>query len=81
MKSAIANLIVYELAGLNESAHLAGALHFFIFEVPKVLMLLVLIVFVVGIVRTYFSPERTRRLLGGKSLIAGKCPRKNLYHR
>jgi uncharacterized membrane protein YraQ (UPF0718 family) len=50
---------------------LREAVWFFVFEVPKVLMLLVLIVFVVGIVRTWFSPERTRRLLGGRSLFVG----------
>ena len=49
----------------------ARSIEFFIFEVPKVLMLLTLIVFVMGIVRTYFSPERTRALLEKKSLFLG----------
>jgi uncharacterized protein len=44
---------------------------FFVFEVPKVILLLTLIVFAVGIVRTYFSPERTRKILEGKSLFTG----------
>jgi uncharacterized membrane protein YraQ (UPF0718 family) len=39
------------------------AAHFFVYEAPKVLLLLVLVVFVVGVVRSYFSPERTRALL------------------
>jgi len=59
------------LVGLTPSEHFTGAVRFFIFEVPKVLLLLVLVVFGVGIIRTYFSPERTRRILGGKSLFAG----------
>jgi uncharacterized membrane protein YraQ (UPF0718 family) len=46
-------------------------IRFFIYEVPKVLMLLVLIIFLVGIIRTYFSPEKTRKALEGKSLFAG----------
>jgi uncharacterized protein len=50
---------------------LTDALSFFIYEVPKVLLLLILIVFVVGIIRSYFSPERTRKILEGKPLIAG----------
>jgi uncharacterized membrane protein YraQ (UPF0718 family) len=50
---------------------LTEAIRFFIFEVPKVLMLLTLIVFGVGIIRTYFSPERTRRILEKKSLLFG----------
>jgi uncharacterized membrane protein YraQ (UPF0718 family) len=44
---------------------------FFVFESPKVLMLLTLIVFGVGIIRSFFTPERTRRILSGKSEFAG----------
>ena len=47
------------------------AVRFFIFEVPKVMMLLVLIIFFVGIIRSYFSAERTRKILEGKPLFAG----------
>jgi uncharacterized membrane protein YraQ (UPF0718 family) len=59
------------LSGLAQGERLTEALRFFIFETPKVLLLLTLVVFIVGIVRTYFSPERTRTLLGSKSLFAG----------
>jgi uncharacterized membrane protein YraQ (UPF0718 family) len=67
----LANLIVDSLLKLPQDNHLTSAISFFIFEVPKVLLLLILIVFVVGVVRTYFSPERTRKILGGKKLFAG----------
>ena len=67
----LAILIVDSLLKLPQDNHLTSAISFFIFEVPKVLLLLILIVFVVGIVRTYFSPERTRKILGGKKLFAG----------
>jgi len=67
----ITNLLVYEIINLSKDTHITNAIWFFIFEVPKVLLLLVLIVFAVGIVRTYFSPERTRKMLGGKKLFAG----------
>ena len=56
---------------LASSGHLSDAVRFFVYEVPKVLLLLVIVVFVVGIIRTFFSPERTRRLLAGRSLLAG----------
>ncbi len=59
------------VTGLPEGERLTEALRFFVYEVPKVLLLLTLVVFVVGIVRSYFSPERTRAMLGGKSLFAG----------
>jgi uncharacterized membrane protein YraQ (UPF0718 family) len=59
------------LAGLEKGTHLTSSIHFFIYEVPKVLLLLTIVVFVVGIVRSWFSPERTRKLLGGKRQFAG----------
>jgi uncharacterized membrane protein YraQ (UPF0718 family) len=47
-------------------SHLAEAASFFIFDTPKVLMLLALVVFAMGMVRSFFSPERTRTFLAGK---------------
>ncbi len=63
--------LIYSIFGLQPETHLTEAIWFFIFELPKVLLLLTLIVFFVGIIRTYFSPERTRKILEGKSLFAG----------
>jgi uncharacterized membrane protein YraQ (UPF0718 family) len=67
----ITDFIVYTIIGLEKNTHLTNAIWFFIFEVPKVMMLLILVVFGVGIIRSYFSPERTRKMLGGKSLFTG----------
>jgi hypothetical protein len=61
----------HALCGLPKGSRLGAAVGFFVYETPKVLMLLALIVFVVGIVRSFFSPERTRRLLSGKRESAG----------
>lgn len=68
---AITDWLVYSLIGLEEGKHLTEAIWFFIFEVPKVLMLLTLIIFFVGIIRSYFSPERTRKFLVGKKTFTG----------
>lgn len=57
------------LSSVNEGY--ARSIEFFIYEVPKVLLLLTLIVFLMGIVRSYFSPEKTRALLEKKSLFFG----------
>jgi uncharacterized protein len=62
---------VFDILGIPAGKHFTETIRFFIFEVPKVLMLLTLIIFVVGIIRTYFSPERTRKALEGKSLFTG----------
>lgn len=56
---------------LEKDKHITETLRFFIFEMPKVIMLLALIIFFVGILRTYFSPERTRKILEGKSTFTG----------
>lgn len=67
----LTDLLVYFIIGLDRDTQLSNAIWFFIFEVPKVLLLLILIVFAVGIIRSYFSPEKTRKMLGGKSLFTG----------
>ncbi|HEY0847414.1 MAG TPA: permease [Noviherbaspirillum sp.] len=48
-------------------SHLGAALQFFFYDAPKVLLLLTGIVFVMGIVNSYFTPERTRALLAGRT--------------
>jgi len=57
--------------GMTKGAHLTEALRFFIFEFPKVLLLLILIIFFVGILRSYFTAERTRKALEGKKTFTG----------
>jgi len=56
---------------LSRATPFGEALHFFFFDTPKVLLLLVAIVFVMGIVQTFFAPERTRALLSGKRVGVG----------
>jgi uncharacterized membrane protein YraQ (UPF0718 family) len=52
---------------VDRGSHLGGALQFFFYDTPKVLMLLTAVVFVMGMVNSYFTPERTRALLAGRS--------------
>ncbi len=61
----------FDLAGLPEGSRFGMAVQFFLFEAPKVLMLLLLVVFGVGILRSFFTPERTRRILAGRRESAG----------
>jgi uncharacterized membrane protein YraQ (UPF0718 family) len=61
-----ADWFTYHLLALPRGEHLGRAVEFFVFETPKVLMLLVLVVFGVGVVRSFFTPERTRRILSGR---------------
>ncbi|WP_163708684.1 permease [Mangrovibacterium lignilyticum] len=67
----ISDFMIDRIFYLKPGTHLTESIRFFVFEVPKVMLLLVLIIFMVGIVRSYFSPEKTRKLLEGKSLFTG----------
>lgn len=63
---ALARLVTFDLLGLKLGSHLGAAVEFFLYDTPKVLMLLTIVVFVVGIIRSFFTPERTRRILAGR---------------
>jgi len=52
---------------VDRASHLGGALQFFFYDTPKVLLLLTGIVFVMGMVNSAFTPERTRVLLAGRT--------------
>lgn len=67
----ITDFLVDSVFKMTKGTHITETIRFFIFEVPKVLLLLALIIFFVGIIRTFFTPERTRKFLEGKSLFAG----------
>lgn len=54
------------LLPLEPGSHLEDAVRFFLYDTPKVMMLLALVVFGMGVVRSFFSPERTRALLAGR---------------
>lgn len=67
----ITDWFIDQFLGMTKGGKLTEALRFFIFEFPKVLLLLTLIIFFVGIIRTYFTPERTRKALEGKKTFTG----------
>ena len=52
---------------VDRESHLGGALQFFLYDTPKVLLLLTAVVFVMGMINSYFTPERTRMVLAGKT--------------
>ena len=67
----VTDWIIDSVFGMTKGAHLTEALRFFVFEFPKVMLLLTLIIFFVGIIRTFFTPERTRKALEGKKTFTG----------
>ncbi|CAG1772799.1 Putative two-component membrane permease complex subunit SMU_747c [uncultured bacterium] len=63
--------VVYGVLQLAPGSRISSAIHFFLYETPKVLLLLTLVVFGVGIIRSFFSPEKTRRILEDKPPLVG----------
>lgn len=61
----LVRLLVEDVFGLDMASRLGGSLHFFIFDVIKIFILLSVLIFAISWVQSYFPPERTRRILGG----------------
>ncbi|MDD4179877.1 MAG: permease, partial [Candidatus Margulisbacteria bacterium] len=66
-----ADLVTYDLLRLPKGAHLSESLNFFLYDVPKIYFLLIVIVFFVAIVRTFLPPERIRQMLSHKKEFIG----------
>ncbi len=62
----LADWLAYDLIGLLPDTRLGESVNFFFYDVPKILMLLTGMIFLVTIIRGFFSPERTRAALGGR---------------
>jgi len=63
--------VVFNLFDLEPGTHLGEAINFFIYDTMKVFILLIVIIFFVAIIRSYFPPERTRRILSRKRQYLG----------
>jgi uncharacterized protein len=61
----------YDVFHIAPGTHLGDSVSFFFLDIPKVFMLLILVIFGVGILRSFFNPERTRTILAGKREILG----------
>jgi hypothetical protein len=67
MFDALAALLVYDLAGLAPESHLGAALHFFVMDVAKILVLLTAVIYLMGWLRALLTPERVRAMMRGRS--------------
>ena len=57
--------IVEKLFGLSIQSQLGGSIHFFIYDVIKIFILLSVLIFGISYIQSFFPPERTRKILGG----------------
>jgi uncharacterized membrane protein YraQ (UPF0718 family) len=67
----LADSLVYQLMGIKPGTMLREALDFFFYDSMKVFLLLVVIIFVVAVIRSFFPPERSRKLLGNRREYVG----------
>jgi len=66
-----ADMVTYHWLSLDMGTHLADAVNFFIYDTLKIFIMLSVIIFVVAIIRSFFPPEKTRKILSYKRQYAG----------
>ncbi len=71
--AAVSHVLTYHVLQLTPGTRVGAAVEFFLFETPKVLLLLTGVVFVVGVLRSFFSPSRARHLLAGRRELTGNA--------
>jgi uncharacterized protein len=71
MLTTFAEWFVFSIIGLVPGSRSGEALNFFVYDTLKIFLLLTTIVFLVAVVRSYFSPERTRRILSHRREYVG----------
>ena len=65
--------ILLEKAGLDISGKLGGSIHFFIYDVIKITILLCTLIYVISYIQSYFPPERSKKILGRFKGIGANC--------
>lgn len=69
--SELIRLLVEKVFGLSIQTRLGGSIHFFIYDVIKIFILLSVLIFAISYIQSYFPPERTKKILGGMKGIKG----------
>ena len=63
--------LIFDKVGLVPKTHVGEAVDFFVYDIIKIFLLLVFIVYGVAIIRSFFPPERARKILGGRREFVG----------
>ena len=69
--SDLVRYLVVNVFGLDIGSRLGGSIHFFIYDVIKIFILLTVLIFTISYVQSYFPPERTKKILGKFNGISG----------
>ncbi|ADL13516.1 permease [Acetohalobium arabaticum] len=73
MIKSFADLVVYNWLNFSQGSHLGEAVNFFVYDTIKIMLLLSVMIFVISIIRSFFQPERVKKLLSGKKLFVGNA--------
>ncbi len=71
MIKAFADWLTYSVFELSADTHLADAVNFFIYDTIKILLMLTVIIFLVSIIRSFFQPEKVKKILANKVEFVG----------
>ncbi|MGM0603888.1 MAG: permease [Bacillota bacterium] len=71
MINKFAELLVYNWMGLDEATRLGSSVHFFFYDSIKIIFLLSIMIFVISIIRSFFPPEKTKKLLSNHKKVFG----------
>lgn len=63
--------LVYNLWGLSPKSHMGAAVNFFVYDTVKIMFMLTLIIYLIAIIRSYFPPEQTKKILSHKREFIG----------
>lgn len=63
--SQLVKLLVENVFGLSIQERLGGSIHFFIYDVIKIFILLSILIYIISYIQSFFPPERTKKILGG----------------
>ncbi|MGJ8641443.1 MAG: permease [Opitutaceae bacterium] len=70
MLTKIIDLLIYDWIGMDAESRFTSALHFFLYDTIKIFLLLAVMIFVIGVVRTWLPEERLKRWMGGGGIVA-----------
>ena len=70
MLTALIDRLIYDVFGMDPDARLTAALHFFLYDTVKIFLLLAVMIFVIGFIRTWLPEGRLKRWMGSRGILS-----------
>jgi len=68
----LADTVVYDLLNLEANTHFSDSLHFFIMDVSKIFVMLIVVIYIMGWFRSFIAPEKVRNYVRGRSKVTAR---------